>query len=159
MAGREPVSLGVRCERARHWASLRLDGELSTIEDQLFDRHLASCEECRAFEAGMGWATAHLREAPAEIPRRRSSPPSPVRSRFPLERRRTALVAAAALVLGALIGSALRGPSPAPSPAPAPEVGLLSRDVKQLRELPRAKRSPLPVPVPSGPPNPPEGVI
>jgi ferric-dicitrate binding protein FerR (iron transport regulator) len=159
MAGREPVSLAVRCERARHWASLRLDGELSSIEGQLLDRHLASCEECRAFDDGIAYATAHLREAPPETPRRRVSLPARLRSRFPVEGRRTALVAAAALALGALLGSALQGPSPSQSPASEPQVSLVSRDVKQLRELPRAKRSPLPAPVPSGPPNPPEGVI
>jgi ferric-dicitrate binding protein FerR (iron transport regulator) len=157
MAGRERVPLGVRCERARHWASLRLDGELSSLEEQFLDRHLEFCEECRAFEVGIGVATSHLREAPAELPHRRLGPPVRRRSRFPLEARRTALVAAAALALGALIGSALQRPSP--PPADAPEVSLLSRDVKQLRELPRLKRSPLPAPIPSGPPNPPEGVI
>jgi ferric-dicitrate binding protein FerR (iron transport regulator) len=159
MAGREPVSLGVRCERARHWASLHLDGELSTLEGQLLDRHLRTCEECRAFDAGIVVATSLLREAPPELPRRQASPVPARRSRFRFEARRTALVAAAALGLGALIGSVLQRPSPSPAPARAPEVSFLSRDVKQLRALPRVTRATTPTPVPSGPPNPPEGVI
>jgi ferric-dicitrate binding protein FerR (iron transport regulator) len=159
MAGREPVSFGVRCERARHWASLRLDGELSTLEGQLLDRHLRACEECRAFDAGIGVATSLLREAPPELPRRQASPAPARRSRFQFEARRTALVAAAALALGALIGSVLHRPTPSLAPARAPEVSFLSRDVKQLRALPRVKRAATPTPVPSGPPNPPEGVI
>ena len=32
-------------------ASLRLDGELSELEEELLDRHLETCAACRAFEA------------------------------------------------------------------------------------------------------------
>jgi anti-sigma factor RsiW len=159
MAGRQPVSLGVRCERARHWASLRVDGELSSLEDQLLERHLASCEACEAFDAGLGAATSLLRDAPPETPGRRFSPPRRRAGRFPLEVRRTALIATAALAFGALTGSLVQRPS---SSAPADdvrEVSMISRDVKQLRQLPRMKRATIPAPVPSGPPNPPEGVI
>jgi anti-sigma factor RsiW len=160
MAGREPVSLGVHCGRVRHWVSARLDGELSTIEEQLLERHLASCEECQAFDARVDAATLLLREAPPELPRRQAGPAAPAgRLRVSFEARRTALVAAVALGLGALIGSVLQRPSPSPAPARPPEVSFLSRDVKQLRALPRVNRATTPTPVPSGPPNPPEGVI
>jgi predicted anti-sigma-YlaC factor YlaD len=159
MAGREPVSLGVRCERARHWASLRLDGELSTIEEQLLERHLASCERCAAFGAGLGVATSLLRDAPGETPARRFRAPRRRAARFPFEARRTALVAAAALALGALTGLLVQRPSSTAPATSAREVSFLSRDVKLLQQLPRVKRAATPAPVPSGPPNPPEGVI
>jgi hypothetical protein len=69
-------------------------------------------------------------------------------------------VAAAALALGALVGSFVEGPgAPAPS-EPAPQVSLLMReDVEKLHDLPRVKRFLSPVPIPSAPPNTPEGVI
>jgi len=159
MAGTDPVSLGVRCERARHWASLRLDGELSTIEEQLLDRHLEGCEACRSFDAGIQVATSLLREAPSEVPGRRVAAPRRRPARFPLEARRTALVAVVALVLGALIGSLAQRPAVAPAPTRTQELSFISRDLEQLRELPRLKRTTTPIPVPSHPPNPPEGVI
>jgi hypothetical protein len=148
----------VRCERARQWASLGPDGELSSLEEQLLTRHLAGCEPCRSFEEGVRSATELLRTSPAERPARRFQPAR--RSvDLPLERRRTALVVAVALVLGAVVGSLLERPSAPVPQAPAPQVGFLSRDLDQLRELPRVPRKSTPAPVPSGPPNPPEGVI
>jgi hypothetical protein len=155
MAGSDPI--GVRCERARQSASLRLDGELSALEAELLERHLSVCVACRTFDARVRSATTLIRRTPAESPSRRVELPTRRLPRFPLERRGTALVAAAALALGALVGSLLERPStPAPT-APGAEVSLLTRDVQQLRELPRETRAP--VPVRSTPPNPPEGVI
>jgi predicted anti-sigma-YlaC factor YlaD len=159
MAGRDLVSSRIRCERARHWASLRLDEELSTVEVALLERHLGSCQACRTFEAGIRSAAGLLREAPAELPARGFQVPHRRHLGLPQHGRRMALVAAAALALGAVAGSLLERPS-APAPqTPAPEFSFLSRDVKQLRELPRGQTQPAPAPVPSGPPNPPEGVI
>ena len=158
MAGRDHLRVRVRCERARHWASLRLDGELSQLEAQLLERHLAHCEACRRLDAGMSATTALLREAPPETPSRRLRIPVARTGRFPLERRSAALVAAAALALGALVGSLLEGPSSTATEAPRPEVSLLTRDVGQLRDLPRVGPA-SPTPVRSRPPNPPEGVI
>ena len=34
------------CERARAWASLRLDAELSEFEDALLTAHLRRCSAC-----------------------------------------------------------------------------------------------------------------
>ena len=36
------------CERAREWASLRLDGELSQFESAMLESHLARCAACQA---------------------------------------------------------------------------------------------------------------
>jgi putative zinc finger protein len=159
MAGMEQGFPGIRCERARHWASLRLDGELSALEDELLERHLASCDACCAFAAGVGTAASLLRATPPETPLRSFQLARSSRARSRLVGRHTALVAAAALVLGAVTGSLLNRPASAPAPIRAPQVSLLSRDMKQLRELPRNDTNTTPPPVRSGPPNPPEGVI
>jgi hypothetical protein len=157
MAGKEATMHGIRCERARHWASLRVDGELSALEGQLLERHLDACEACRAFEEGMSSATGLLRTTPPELPSRRFRPPAR-QVRFRPMRRRTALVAAAALALGALAGSLLPRAAEREPRAPAQQI-LLARDFDQLRGLPRVEKKYLPAPIPSGPPNPPEGVI
>jgi predicted anti-sigma-YlaC factor YlaD len=41
------------CERARAWASLEVDGELSELEQALLGAHLERCESCRAHAAGV----------------------------------------------------------------------------------------------------------
>ncbi|MGH3035056.1 MAG: zf-HC2 domain-containing protein [Gaiellaceae bacterium] len=158
MAGTEVSTHGIRCERARHCASLRVDGELSALEEQLLERHLGVCEACRAFDEGVLLATGLLRAAPPEVPSQRFRPPARA-VRFRVVRHRTAFVAAAALVLGVLAGSLLQRPSEPEPRAPAQQVSFLSRDFDQLRELPRVEKKHSPAPIPSGPPNPPEGVI
>ena len=57
---------GRRCDRARQWISLQLDGELSEFERALLDAHLESCAECRAFEGDVSTITGQLRAAPPE---------------------------------------------------------------------------------------------
>jgi Putative zinc-finger len=158
MAGTQPSNPAVRCERARQWTSLRLDGELSALEAELLDRHLDACAACRTFAARVASAAELLRSAPSELPARRFEVPAAPTRGISIERR-TALVAAAALALGALAGSLLERPAPQEPVAPAPQFSLLSRDLDQLRELPRATPKPTPDPVRSAPPNPPEGVI
>jgi hypothetical protein len=159
MAGQDFVSPRIHCERARQRASLRLDDELSALEVALLERHLGVCRECREFEACIRTAAGVLRDAPTEVAGHRFQVPRRRLPRVASNRRRTAVVAAAALALGALAGSLLERPS-APAPeTPTPEFSFLSRDVGQLRELPREQSRPTPAPVPSGPPNPPEGVI
>jgi predicted anti-sigma-YlaC factor YlaD len=51
------------CERARAWASLRTDGELSELESALLDAHLGRCEPCRTFAQGTEDVAAALRTA------------------------------------------------------------------------------------------------
>jgi ferric-dicitrate binding protein FerR (iron transport regulator) len=157
MAGIDPLIQGGLCDRAREWSSLRVDGELSRLEEELFERHLELCADCRAFEADVRWATDVLRLAPQERPTRRVTLPARPAGRV-TRRRLTAVAAAAALALGALVGALVERPS-SPAPAEGPtEVSLLSNEAKELRELPRTRLlSPAPVPAP--PPTPPEGVI
>jgi predicted anti-sigma-YlaC factor YlaD len=54
------------CERARQWASIELDGELSTFERVLLRAHLAHCPPCRAFGEQTSGLTHALRAAPLE---------------------------------------------------------------------------------------------
>jgi hypothetical protein len=55
-----------QCERARQWASVELDGEISTFERALLADHLGKCPECRAFSADVAGLTEALRAAPYE---------------------------------------------------------------------------------------------
>ena len=154
MAGKDPLILGGLCDRAREWASLRLDSELSPLEEELLERHLDACGDCRAFEDDVRWATDVLRLTPQERPSRRLTLPARPARRVTGRR----LTATAALAAGALIGSVVERPS-SQAPANGPtEVSLLSNEAKELRDLPRTRLlSPAPAPAP--PPNPPEGVI
>jgi Putative zinc-finger len=157
MVGNDPLMMGGACERAREWASLRLDDELSVLEEEILERHLELCDACRRFEEGMRLATARIRTTPLETPSR----PVPVPSRGGVVtpyRKRTALAAAAALALGALIGSFVERPGQPPSNEGPSEISFLSRDSNDLRDIPRA-RFMTPVPAPATPRNPPEGVI
>jgi predicted anti-sigma-YlaC factor YlaD len=54
------------CERARQWASLEPDGELSSFERALLDAHVADCASCGQFRAEIGGLTGALRSAPHE---------------------------------------------------------------------------------------------
>jgi predicted anti-sigma-YlaC factor YlaD len=54
------------CDRARHWASADVDGELSTFERVLLANHLAGGPSCREFRASIGGLTRTLRAAPLE---------------------------------------------------------------------------------------------
>jgi predicted anti-sigma-YlaC factor YlaD len=70
-----------RCERAREWLSLSLDGELSRFERALVDRHLSTCAECAAFGAELAAFTERVRATPLEplthpiaVPGRRTRP-------------------------------------------------------------------------------------
>ena len=95
------TSGGQLCARARFWASLRLDGELSELEGALLDAHLARCPECAAYTAGSEASITALRETPLE-------PAKPVVVHVPRPRRGAlAFVTAAALIGAAAILGAL----------------------------------------------------
>src|SRR6476469_1307277 len=61
------ASGGQLCARARFWASLRLDGELSELEGALLDAHLAQCADCGAFATSAEASTAALRDASPDV--------------------------------------------------------------------------------------------
>jgi predicted anti-sigma-YlaC factor YlaD len=55
-----------KCDRARQWASLELDGELSSFELALLENHAAGCASCAEFRAEITGLTGALRAAPYE---------------------------------------------------------------------------------------------
>src|SRR5262245_48769597 len=57
---------GIVCERARAWAALQPDGELSSFEQRLLSAHIERCEPCSAFAQRVDAATFALRTAPHE---------------------------------------------------------------------------------------------
>src|SRR4051812_7986348 len=100
------------CERAREWASLRLDGELSEFEQVWLSTHLERCAGCAAYAASVTAATGALRSAeplhltqPVSLPARRRL--LPVRA---LTIAGAAAAVAAAVGLGTLMGAVGNGP-------------------------------------------------
>ena len=101
------VSSGVLCERARSWAALAPDGELSELERKLLDSHLRRCEPCSRFAVEVAAVAADLRtSALLPLPRPVTIPTwhrRPVYARF-------RGVAAAAAVAVMALGIASRAP-------------------------------------------------
>lgn len=101
-----------RCDRARAWASLELDGELSQLERALLAAHTRRCESCAAFAAELRALTETLRSAPLDVPARPFVLPAPrpvVRyRRFALRVSLATVLAGLAAGLGVLAGSLSR---------------------------------------------------
>jgi anti-sigma factor RsiW len=98
---------GQTCSRAREWASLRLDGELSELESALLEAHLLRCTACASFAVEVEAVALQLRSAtldrleqPVQLPTRRFA--SPVRA---VHLGAAAALVAAAAGLGTLFGS------------------------------------------------------
>lgn len=100
---------GVLCERARAWAALAPDGELSELERKLLEAHLGHCAACAHFAQQVAAVAVELRQAALEpLPRPVSVP---VWRRRPVYARMRTVGAAAAVALMAL-GVASRAPLP-----------------------------------------------
>ena len=145
------------CERAREWSSLRLDGELSELEEALLEKHLEGCALCAAFDAGLRTSTELLRTAPVARPSVGFEVPVAERPRVRLSRVLAVAGVLGAAALGSVVGSTLDGPAPS-SDKPAAQVSFLTRDVSQLRQIPRGRRV-APNAPPRQPGGPAEGVI
>lgn len=128
------------CERARAWASLRADGELSELEQALLEAHLERCADCRAFESSLGAIEALLRTEPLEpLPR----PISVRRLRSSRSLRLLQAAAAVAVVatagLGALVADVFHtNAAVTTAPAPRHVSGVSDVPVASFRELRRA---------------------
>jgi hypothetical protein len=158
MAGEALSPRSGRCERARQWASLRVDGELSELEVGLLERHLESCASCRAFAARVAATTGLVRATPPEKPEIAYAPPRTRVIGLPVGRRTAIAAIAAAAALGSFVGSWLQRPAPTPAPANISQVSFLTRDMNQLRQLPRGTTRPAPPPERT-PGKPPEGIV
>ena len=123
------------CERARAWASLRADGELSELESALLDAHLSRCASCRTFARGVDSVANGLRRVRLERPAPLVVPTA--------ARRRTTLrafqVAAATVAVAAAgVAASLTGPSSS-APAAVKPVAMVAavESPDRLRELRR----------------------
>ena len=130
------------CDRAREWASLALDGELSGFEQALLDAHLGRCADCRAFATDLGDATGLLRSS---VPERPSTPISiPGRLR-PQTRVRNvlALAAAASVFVTAGLFGVMHSFGPTAQPLlrthAVQQTGLVNADLLQQRRGRRAQ--------------------
>jgi predicted anti-sigma-YlaC factor YlaD len=88
------------CDSAHEWASLELDGELSSFEQVRLRAHLDACPDCVAFREDIASVTATLRASALVAPDRLVAVPRRSRSRI-ARARFTAVAAAAAVVVGA----------------------------------------------------------
>jgi predicted anti-sigma-YlaC factor YlaD len=157
MAGAHFPLANRRCERARQWSSLRLDGELSELEGALLEKHLETCGSCVSFHERLSATALSLRTTPPEPTRISFQIPKRTRVSFPASRRVAVAAIAAALALGSLVGSMLHGPAASPAPKD-PQISFLTRDVNQLRQIPRGTHITPPAPA-RDPGEPPEGII
>jgi anti-sigma factor RsiW len=139
------------------WASLQLDGELSELEEALLERHLEACALCAAFDAGLRASTELVRKAPLARPSVGFEVPVAKRGRVRPARLLAVAGVLGAAALGSIVGSTLDRPVTSPE-RPAAQVSFLTRDVSQLRQIPRGKQV-APVVPPHQPGGPPEGVI
>ncbi len=141
---------GRRCDRAREYASLRLDGELSDFESALLDSHLERCPSCRTFADDLVAVIDRLRAAPLEQPSTAVALP---RRRFaPLRGIQVGAAAASvvtAIGIGALFGF-LESSATTPARGVA-EVGGMANDDREFRDLRRAMlTAPYPERLPGG---------
>lgn len=88
------------CDRARLWASLALDGELTELEERALQAHLRACEPCAALAHALGAIADGLRGTEPEPVVRPAALPRPEATRpRRLRRVREVTSAAAALLL------------------------------------------------------------
>lgn len=125
------------CDRARRWASLRVDGELSELESALLASHLARCVDCREFARGAERVAAVLSSARLERPRRAFVvPPRAGAARARLVARSAAVAASLACVgvgVAAYEGASGAGSGQAVEPVAVVGSGDSSNELRALR--------------------------
>jgi predicted anti-sigma-YlaC factor YlaD len=125
--------MSANCERARAWASLRLDGELSELEQALLASHIGRCETCREYEESVTAAVLVLRAQPLEQVEHPVSIPARRRTLVrPLALARVAAVAAAVVGVTAVLSSHSAN-SPTISSRSPSSVSATGDDAKDLR--------------------------
>jgi putative zinc finger protein len=154
MAGEALSPRNGRCERARQWASLRADGELSELEGALLEKHLEGCAGCSAFATSLAATTEVVRAVPLERPEIEYPRFGRPVIRLPVGRRVAIVAVAAAAALGAFVGSSLQKPASAPAPRGGPQLSFRTDQnlLRQLPHQPKQPASPAPTHVPGQPP-------
>lgn len=132
-----PRTTGMLCDRAREWASLRLDRELSELEAAMLDGHLARCAACTAVVAETEAITHAVRRSPL-VPLAR---PIPTPRRHVAFRAARVTAAAAVMLVAAGLGSvfATSVQTPAAERAAVPQATNAGSDDRQFREMRRAQ--------------------
>ena len=121
---------GVLCERARTWAALAPDGELSELERHLLDSHLVRCAACSRFSVEVASIALELRHAdPEALPHAVSIPMWRRRQRYA----RVRTIGAAAAVAVMALGIASRAPlgTPEHKPLKLPQITDFSENVQR----------------------------
>jgi anti-sigma factor RsiW len=131
------------CARARFWASLRIDGELSELESALLDAHLSRCVECCAIVAGFEDSTRGLRAAPLMKPAPTAVPHGGT------SRRVLAAMFVAAVVAVAAIAGGLVHHESSPTTTRSPTVSVVASvdtpdQLRRLRRTTLLNQRPLP---------------
>ena len=67
-----------RCDRARRWISLEIDGELSAFERAVLDAHVLRCDDCHTFRRGVVGSVASSGRRRSSRSTRRVMLPRPV---------------------------------------------------------------------------------
>jgi anti-sigma factor RsiW len=129
------VNASARCERAREYASLALDGELSQFEHALLRAHLEACPGCRTYNGGLVATTERLRNAPLERLQRPITLPSRQRVSF---RSVQAGLAAALVVTAVGLGGLLSSLDSPDSVGPPTQVSNM-REVREMKDLNRVR--------------------
>jgi anti-sigma factor RsiW len=130
------VHSSARCERAREYASLAVDGELSQFEHVLLRAHLEGCAGCRSYNSGLVATTERLRNAPLERLDRPITLPS--RQRVVSFRSVQAGLAAALVVTAIGLGGLLSTLSSSDSVRPVTQVNDMS-ERREMRDINRAR--------------------
>jgi anti-sigma factor RsiW len=124
-----------RCERAREYASLALDGELSQFEHALLRAHLEQCAGCRTYNGGLVATTERLRNAPLERLERPITLPSRQRVSFrSVQAGLAAALVVTAIGLGGLLSS-LGSSDGVPTRAQVTNVGDDQREMRDLNRI------------------------
>jgi hypothetical protein len=128
-----------RCDRARTWAALAPDGELSQLERRLLDAHVARCAPCRFFAGEIAAIALELRDAAYEAPGRLVALPSVHVRRSVYARLRAA--GAVAAVAAMAVGIASRAPLPREEDSRAqlavPPAHVEAAELQTIRQLRR----------------------
>jgi anti-sigma factor RsiW len=121
------------CERAREWASLRLDGELSQLESAMLESHLTRCAACHEVVVQTEAFTTALRSSSPEALRRPIAIP-----RAAAMRAARVTAAAAVMLVAAGLGSVFATSMPSSTTEhAAPRLALVDSDDRLLRDMRR----------------------
>ena len=129
-----PFATDPLCDRARTWAALAPDGELSELEDQLLQAHLTRCAACSRFAVEALSIASELRAASFEpLARPVAIPTSAIRPSLDRVRAVGAGLAVAVMALG--IASRAPVTNSDRRPVEAPRIGDFSADQAEQQLL------------------------